>query len=287
MRAMTLVGVNGDTIPLSIDALTDFAVVGDVRGIGFLAPEVSSITGAGDGETVRNVRMPSREIDIPLSMFASNDAEINAMQRRIVRAMRWRPGLPMPRFVVELDDGSYFLEVILVSPAMSGGYEMMRVSSSWLFTFRAPQPFWQAVDAVNLPVYRQAVVDPLLPELLPDVSLASASVLGTVEITNPGTEDAPVVWQVKGPFTTCAVTLADGRSWELDAVASGVTITVDTRKPKRVTDGDGANQYGLLAPAPKLFHLPPGVSTVDISVVGADGDTEMTGFFYPRFLTVF
>lgn len=286
MKSLTLIGVNGDSIPLELELTSDFTVNGQAGGLGFLAQQFASIEGAGDGKTVRNVRTPSRQIDIPVRMFAADEAGINLVQRRLTAAMRWRPGMTMPRLVVELDDGSYFLEVLLVTPSMMDA-DHFAEWSTWLFTFEAPQPHWQAVDAVNLPVYGQAPVDPLLPNLLPDVSLSSASVLGAVEVDNPGTEDAPVVWIVTGPFTSCTITLADGRSWSLGAVVGGTTITVDTRKPKRVTDQTGANQYGLLGPAPKLFHLPPGESLVDINVVGATSATSVSGYYYTRFGAIF
>ena len=284
MRSAHLVGTNGDVISLNLEAFDSYTVNGHIGGAGFIPQEVSTVAGAADGDSLRNTRTPARDIDIPIGMFGTDEDEINSLMRRLSLALRWRRGRPMPRFVVTIGSEAYFLEVVLVTPSNVDA-DFYPDSSSWLFTFRAPQPHWQAVDPVNLPVYGQETVDPLLPELLPDVSLASASVLGVVEIDNPGTEDAPVVWILTGPFTSCVVAV-DGRGFTVGAVEAGEVITVDTRKPKRVTDATGANRWPLLSPAPKLFHLPPGRSMVTLSAEDATEDTRVTGFFYPRISTV-
>jgi len=53
-----------------------------------------------------------------------------------------------------------------------------------------------------------------------------------------------------------------------------------------VTDQTGANRYAMLAPAPKLFRIPVGSSSITIQGTGASEATRIDAFFAQQFEVV-
>lgn len=284
MISAQLTGVNGDVLPLNLSSAADYSVTGKIAGVGFVKPEVSSIVGAGDGEVIRNVRWPAREIDIPLTMFGADESGVHSLMRRLSRALRWRPGMPKPRLTVETANGFWYVDVVLVSPSSLEDVHWSD-SSGWLLTFRATDPYWVAASAVNLPVLATAGGSTFLP-LLVELHVSASQVLGSMLVENSGDVPSPVTWIIHGPFTDATFTRNDGQSFVLGSIDASTTITIDTAL-KSVVDQAGDNQYGLLGSAPKLFDLPGGTSTVQIEVTGATSDTTVTGFYRPRIEVMF
>jgi phage-related protein len=106
-----------------------------------------------------------------------------------------------------------------------------------------------------------------------------------VNIDNTGDVAAFPVWTIRGPVEELVI--SNGReTFGLSvAVALGETITIDT-ETGIVTDDTGANRYADLNPAPKLFSIPPGESSISVNGIGADINTIITCRYSLRFEVV-
>jgi hypothetical protein len=105
--------------------------------------------------------------------------------------------------------------------------------------------------------------------------------LGAVEISNPGDVPADLTWEITGPGGPFTATAETGESFTINEIGDGETITVDTRTGA-VTDQVGANRYATLGPAPKLFRLPEGTTTVEILLQDATISSRVVGRYRAR-----
>lgn len=279
IMGIDLVGVNGDTITLSSYELSTFTVLSRPFGFTFLRPDLYFVESAADGGRLRFARREMRELDIPILVSGADRGDVEQGLRQLSRMMHWKTG-PLPRIIFRLDSGArYELEVHLVASSETDDVALEH-ESAHLLTFRAPDPYWSAMDAVEIPALVAASADPFLP-YLSRLQVGASQVLGSVLVENPGDVSSPVVWVIKGPADSVSITRADGVGFGLDAISVGETVTVDTRA-KTVRDQAGANRYGLLGPAPKLFHVPGGSTVIGVQAVGATSATRVSGYFYPR-----
>lgn len=278
-----LIGSNGDVIELR-EATGTYQLPAGLVGTGMLPKTIATIDGPGLS-WIRSVRPGLRPISLPILLLTSSRTEQMAAQRRVARALKWSPAAsPMLRWTAE--SGEQFL----LDVAYQGGAETTWGSRTgsptytrWLLSLVAADPYWRSADPVSLPVLTTAAGTPLLPNLA-NLNVSPASVIGEVELANPGDVEAPIVWQVKGPWSALTLALG-GDALVLDAVDSSTTLTIDAAAGT-VVDQAGANRYDLLGPAPRFFELPPGASQVDIQAIGSDANTLITGYFYPRFEVV-
>lgn len=106
-------------------------------------------------------------------------------------------------------------------------------------------------------------------------------------ITVSGNAAASPITTITGPFDTLTVGLAGGQAFQLaDALASGNTITVDTRPGNRGPRlNGGAVDWSLLTEASRLFELPVGTSTLLAQASGTDGNSLVSVGWDERWLT--
>lgn len=283
---LTIVGSNGDTIPLDLTE-ADYTALDGATGFGIAPKVLTLIEGAGDGAVVRYVRTGPRDIDVPIGIFGDSRGQVHAKQRRLANAVRTQYDRPSPMLLYTLQDGSvYRMPFTYVSGAETAiGVNGRDYFTRWLLTMRCPQPFWSSIQEATFLVGATSHRG-LLPHLA-RLQVSASQVMGSVDIYNPGDLPAPITWEITGPGGPFTAVSETGESFTLETVlAPGETILVDS-STGTVVDGTGANRYADLGPAPKLFSLPDGTTTVQIVLQGATTASRVVGRYRARLEVVY
>ena len=263
----SLEGANGDVIVFDE---TTYVLRSGMAGFGIPATSVRIEDSAGDGGVWRHTKRQARSLDLPITVFGIDRADVETKLRRLGKILQ--DGSGAPKFRATYHNGSsLYLNVHYV-----GGGETVFDNSqsgltwaSWALMLRAPNPFWQSGVVESVTIGSGNTGRGLLPELT-KMKLTSSSTLGVVTVVNPGDVATYPVWEITGPVQNLAISNGT-QSFGFPVVYSGEVIMVNT-ETGLVTDALGTNIYSRLAPAPKLFLLPPG--TTGISVTGDDVDLD-------------
>ena len=93
-------------------------------------------------------------------------------------------------------------------------------------------------------------------------------------------------YRVLGPIDDLLIRSDTGEAFSFNVdLAAGQIININT-ETGQVTDDAGENQYSILNPAPKLFRIPVGESTVFIEGINVDENTKVDLFYALRFEVV-
>lgn len=271
MSGYTLTGANGDTI--TFDNST-YVLNPNLIGFGIPPTSVRIDESARAGGVYRYSRRAVRNVDLPVTVLGSSDTDVESKLRRLARLTQDTAG---PTILTALrDDGDVFLELHYV-----GGAELeyggSAGGSTWataMFSFQAPNPYWQSAETESFVITSGNTGRGLLPQLS-KLKVSSSQAIGIVNVDNDS--DVPVypVIRVAGPVTGLQVSL-DGQGWSFtEVVESGEVYRVD-HENATVEDAAEANRYDILATSPKFFALPPGTSAILIAGTNADANTQIT-----------
>ena len=272
-------GANGDVIPF--DGSTGFYLTSGFRGVGIPPTDVRISNSAGDGGTWRSTRRGVRDLDLPLTVIGTDRADVETKLRRLAAALSDRYGTPM--LLARYSDGtSYQLEVHYTGGAETQfGSDAGDQFARWVVTLQAPDPFWTSQQAVSFSLGYDATTRGLLPNLS-QLQVKTDSVIGAFTIENPGDVEAYPVWSIQGKSTLLSLSLNGIGFTYTENMATGTgKRTINTRTAS-VVDSAGTNLYDNLGTAPKLFAMPPGSSSISLSITGADATTGFAGYFQPR-----
>lgn len=276
---ISLIGANGDTIQLADNG--DFVLATGVTGFGIPATNVRIDESAGPGGTWRFTKRGVRDLDLPLVILGTDRADVETKLRRLARLLQDNNGAT--KIVANYSDGSsVFLEAHYVGGAETQfGSDATNYFCRWVIQMQAPQPYWATVTSQSFTVGSGSTGRGLLPQLT-KLKVSSSQALGVVNVNNPGDVATYPIWTLRGPVDF--VTISNGiQSFTYDApIADGSTVTINTESGE-VTDQLGVNKYSNLAPAPKLFPLPPGLNSLNISGTGATASTVISCFYSPRY----
>jgi len=264
----SLVGSNNDTI--IFDNETFILEVG-MTGFGVAPTAVRIEDSAGDGGVWRHSKRVTRDIDLPITVLGTSEADVQAKLRRLSRLTQDKAG--PTQLVATYDDAtSIFLELHYVGGAEGqwGDAENLNFAR-WVMSFKAPQPFWTSTSSESFSINSGVSGRGLLPQLS-KLKLSSSNSLGTIIVSSSADVDSYPIWTITGPITN--FTASNGtQSFTLEgAIPAGVTYYVNT-EAGTVTNTSGANSYSLLGPAPKLFPIPPGFTTIEVTGEGTDSGT--------------
>lgn len=275
---LSILGANGDTVAL--DGTDGITLTSGFRGLGIPQTDVRIDSSAGDGGVWRSTRRGVREIDLPLVVLGSDRGDVESKLRRIARALNDRYGTPF--LVANYSDGSsYTIEIHYRGGAETVfGSDAGETFARWAITLSCPDPFWTSVQSVQFSLGYSTTTRGLLPRL-DQLQVSASGILGTFVVENPGDVDAYPVWTLDGTSTGTTIQLNGvGFSYTESMTSSSKTI-INTRQAT-VVNASGVNRYAYLGTAPKLFALPPGTSTISVTVTGADTSTKISGYFNPR-----
>ena len=268
MSNYSLTGANGDVITFDN---TNYVLNPTLIGFGIPPTAVRIDESARLGGIHRYTRRGVRNIDMPVTVLGTSKTDVETKLRRIARLTQDTAG--PTRLTALRDAGNVFLELHYVGGAEleyggeSGGDTWARV----LFSFQAPNPYWQSADTESFTVTTGNTGRGLLPQLT-KLRVSSAQALGLINVNN--TSDVPVypTFEVVGPVNGLQVTL-NGQGWTFNEnVVTGDIFEVD-HEAATVTGIGGVNRYDILDTAPKFFAFPPGVSSVLVTGTNADLNT--------------
>lgn len=280
---------NGDTIVLNNTVAKDYFKAAGASGFGVAPTDLNLREGAGDGAVFRGSKRKTRYIDMPIIIFGSSAQDIEDKQRRLVRL--WNDKYSTPRLVATYEDGSKWS----VNIHYAGGADLVfgsedtdgKTYATWLVSLACPDPFFTALTPVVIDPIKAANAGRGLIRTggggLARLRLSSSQTIGSFQITNPGDIDAFPIWRVKGPGDSFQATRAiDGASFTYSSAFLITDVITINTKTKKVTDQTGANKYGSLPGAPKLFSIPAGISNISVLIPNATADTQVDMSFYPR-----
>ncbi|MEU5902158.1 phage tail domain-containing protein [Streptomyces venezuelae] len=238
-----------------------FQATAGLTGMGLPSVNVQWLEGAGDGARWRGQRVLPREIDMPLDIVGRDRQHLGQLISRLARAMAGEM-----RLVLVDDSGRRWSTVVYRTGGGeidlgSGGSDIQTVLS-----LRAPDPYFTASGVSTQAVGGDPGTTPFLSSLA-SMPLAASQAIGEMTLTNNGDADVYPVWEVYGPGRDLTVKSPTGETlrWTGSLTASERLI-IDTRNGS-VTDAKGANRYAQLAPAPRFWTIPPGVSTADVTLI--------------------
>ena len=252
-----------DTLDLNevADRGFGFQATAGLTGLGLPSVDVQWLEGAGDGSRWRGQRVLSRDIDIPLDIVGRDREHLAELVSRLARAVAGEMSL------VLVDDAGRRWSTSVYRTGGgevdlgSGGRDLQTV-----LTLRAPDPYFTASSVSTQTVGGDPGTAPFLSALV-SMPLAASQAIGDITLTNVGDADAYPVWEVSGPGRDLKVISPTGEMlrWT-GSLASTEKLIIDTRAGT-VTDGKGANRYAELAPAPRFWTVPPGVSTANVQLL--------------------
>lgn len=275
---ISLIGSNGDTIELADDG--DYVLLSGVSGFGIPSTSVRIDGSAGDGGTWRHTKKGVRDLDLPIAIMGTSEADVQTKLRRLSRLLQTTNGAT--KIVADYGDTSLFLEVHYVGGAETVFGETANTSfCRWTLQMQAPQPYWQTSSEASFNVGTGSSGRGLLPKLT-KMRLSSSQTLGVVTVDNEGDVVVYPRWVIRGPVTGLEITNGS-QSFSLpDPVLAGRTYTINTATGEAFNEL-GENIYSLLGPAPKLFGIAPGVNNISVTGTDSSPDTAITCYYSPRF----
>ncbi|PTT14640.1 hypothetical protein DBR36_15820 [Microbacterium sp. HMWF026] len=280
---------NGDTLEIS-----NWMPTGVLRRIGAsgfgMAPTVNRFReGAADGTRFRGQRKGGRVIKLPVAFQGESEIEIQDLMRKLVRILN--PRVSLATLFVTYDDGTeLFTDVVFAGGGdhIFGEGTNSLTFAEWDLTLQSTSAYFTSAESVDVKIDAGGNSGRGLIKTgsmgLSRLRVSSASVIGSVEVDNPGDADAFPIWLVEGPgHHFHADVYGAGFTYD-SAVEVGNPITVNTRD-KSVTDVNGSVYTGL-ADAPLLFAIPPGRTTINLSMQDTNGQTRVRLNFQPRYEVV-
>ena len=251
-----------------------------VTGLGLPPVDVKWRDGAGNGAQFRSRRVLPRDIDIPIYVSAANRAALKAQLATLAGALSDEVALRL----VEDDGSSWSVRAHRV-----GGFDYVYGRDTdgigdlfTVLTLRAGDPFWESGQEARILIQGGSGGAGLLNGSLVNLNLSTAQTIGNIVIENPGDADCYPTWLVTGPCTSFIATNEAGESFAWNGtLTAGQTLTVNTRDAS-VKDHTGANRYANLAPAPRLWKLPPGTTPAVVDLDGATAASSVLLTFRPR-----
>lgn len=279
---LSLIGSNGDTIELADDG--DFLLTTGVTGFGIPETNVRIEASAGNGGVWRFSKRGLRTVDLPIVVLGSDRADVETKLRRLARLLQDSNG--PTRLLAEYSDGSS----VYLDAHYTGGAETQFGEDAgltycrWAISLQAPQPFWESATTSSFSVTSGATGRGLLPQLT-KLKVSSSQTLGVVSVNNVGDVETFPVWTILGPVDNLTISNGTQSFSYVVSVTAGQTITIDTEN-STVVDDTGANLYGNLGAAPKLFSLLPGTTAVSVLGENATSATRITCTYSPRYEVV-
>jgi hypothetical protein len=278
----TLIGANSDSITFDYN---NYILNPGFLGFNIPAAEVRIENSAGDGGVFRHAKRGVRNLDIPITVVGDDRADVQTKLRRLGKLTQNVFG-PLTLRASYTDGTSLELKTYYTGGAEGEwGSNAGQIYATWTLSLKAPQPYWQSTTVEQFTVTRGATGRGLLPNLT-KLRVSSSQALGAILINNTG--DVPMfpTYRVLGPIDDLLIRSDTGEAFSFNVdLAAGQIININT-ETGQVTNDAGENQYSILNPAPKLFRIPVGESTVFIEGINVDENTKVDLFYALRFEVV-
>ena len=277
----SLTGANGDTITFDYQ---NYILNPEFAGFGIPPAEVRIEPSAGDGGVFRHTKRGVRTVDLAITILGTDRNDVQTKLRRLSRLLQDTTGAT--KLNANYTNGeTLFLEGHYVGGAESQwGSDAGLVWNRWVVSMQCPNPYWQSTTVDEFVVTTGNTGRGLLPQLV-KMQLTSSQVFGVITVDNAGDVPAYPIWFIRGPLDNVRIS-KNGQNFSFNtAVAAGETITVNTETGE-VTDDLGTNRYSILDPAPKLFRVDPGVTSITVEGTNATAASEVRLDYSPLFEVV-
>jgi hypothetical protein len=254
--------------------------------IGFHIPpsEVRIENSAGDGGVFRNAKRGIRNLDLPITVIGSSRADVQTKLRRLAKITQHNDG-PLTVEARYTDGRRLTLEAYYVGGAEGQwGTEAGEIWNRWVLQLRAPRPYWRSTTVQQFTVGGGGTGRGLLPQLS-KLKVSSSQSLGIIQVNNQGDVASFPNYRVIGPVNDLNISDGTVGFRFADPILAGETIFINA-ETGQVTDQTGANRYSMLAPAPKLFRIPTGISSITIEGTDTTEATRIDTFFAQQFEVV-
>lgn len=282
----------------SVHRLTDGAEYVSVTGrsgLGLVVPDLVTDRTMSGPALLRDHRPTPRVINIPLVVQGADQATYLAAHRALGASFRHKSGdtITPGRLRVELADGSWRE----IHAYYQGGLEPVESvldDMMWLrqehpnLEWYCPDPYFYGPE--QNPSWRIVASGRAFYPIYP-IKLNPSQFGGAAIVTNPGDADSYPVWEFVGPGTVTVTNTDTDEEFGFDAsIPAGRTVTVDARPPDiepetglTATDDLGGDWWPNFDGLPSLFHLPPGVANLQITMTSATNDSLVRLRFAPRY----
>lgn len=298
---ITWISANGEEIPLTGD------ISGDTTGVivqpglrGFDSPAISLVMDempAQDGSVFRSKRSPTRELMIPLFLWAPTRADYLSLRRQLINQMSPDDGIGTLRVYEPSLESTRYIRCYLSSgmegddtASLTNGYTY----GSYGVILHAPDPYFYG-PTINERIELSTVTpinfytgknrgDPTEstgPFMVPGLHLSSSYIpAGNRTINIDGAVEAWPIWTVTtasaNSFTLWNKTTDKLLTLNHVFPAGGDTVTIDSRPGfKTVTSALNGNVYSELAANPSFWSLKAGDNEVEVDL--ASSGTGVSG----------
>lgn len=246
-----------------------------------------------DGAHLNRVRVPSREIFIPIYIEGEDRGEFLTNKRAFLQSMSPLGAVGAGAlYISEGDSSTRYINAYYLDGA-EGDEGVNAAGFHWCkygLRFLAFDPFFYASDVETITFRGDAT------ELIPFFSSPflglhlsqSQSFNGSTFLNVLGDADCFPVWSISGPMDTATFTnVSSGLSFTVNyQLLEGDTATIDTTPGKKTaTLDDGTNIWQYLGTNPQLWPIAPYANEIDITVTGITSSTEVNLEYRPRFLS--
>jgi hypothetical protein len=281
MPRLTLESLTDASLNVDLDSIVGTGhgpqAVAGATGLGIPGVTLQWSAGAGDGAVYRSKRVPQRDIDIPIHIFAGDQGDLRKEVSRLARLF----ATPMRLYFQEDDTGDrWYLDVYRSGGGdyAYGGDTNGDRELNTVITVTAGDPYWTS-ETFDQRVISRAVTGKGLikdstagntgADSLIHLRLSSSQVQGTVLLENTGDVASYPVWEIYGPGSDILAIGPNGDKWEwTGSLATGEKLTVDSRAASAI-DATGASRYASFALAPRFWTVPPGISTATVTMGGS------------------
>lgn len=277
----SLVGANGDEIEFDYST---YVLNPNFVGFGIPPAQVRIENSAADGGVFRHSKRGVRDVDLPITVIGTSRSDVQTKLRRLSRLLQDTSG--PTQIKANYSDG----ETLTLNAHYVGGAESQwgtdagLVWNKWVLSFQCPSPYWESETVEEFRVTTGNTGRGLLPQLS-KLKVTSSQVYGVITVDNSGDVPAYPIWFIRGPISDVVVSNGEQSFSFTESVLDGETITVNTATGE-VTDDLGTNRYSILGPAPKLFRIEPGVSSISVNGVAATQAAEVRLDYSPLYEVV-
>lgn len=265
-----------DALDLNEIARTGKGVQALVGTNGFGLPPVAGQwqEGVGDGSAWRGQRTLARDIDLPLLLDGGTRSGLQVLVSRLAKMLAGECTLRL----VESPTDDWSVKVRRVGGGeYAFGPQVGEKDMQLVVTLRAGDPYF--VHNTELSVTKTT-------------GFGTGGELTTVD--SKGDVDSFPVWTITGPGFNFRAESALGEVLEWRGnLSAGQTIVIDTRagtvlvpEVKNATTGvvttAAINRFSDLAPAPRMWKLPPGTHKAKVTMSGTGGGSSVKLAWHPR-----
>lgn len=217
------------------------------------------------GSRLRDIKVKSRDIDIPLLIKADSEIDLRNKIRACLRIFNPLKGDGKIR--VTAPDGSQRELFCRYAAGLEGKEDRGSKGLTWMtfiLVFRAFDPYWYDSSTIvqTFNTGQPATFFPFFP-----LRLSSSTVFADISVNNDGDVETWPEWIITGPGSGPVFrNLTTGEVMNLNAtLQENESITIDTRPGnKTIKKDDGTNLFATLSDDSSLWPLESGNNNVRI-----------------------